>query len=64
MKLFYIQIGSGDLEHTWAGGIDGMEVTNRLLPEVTNLLSKKGIFYLVTIRQNKPGLFEKIYRYM
>ena len=40
-----------------------MEVTNRILPEVPNLLSKKGIFYLVTIRQNKPGLFEKICRY-
>ena len=38
----------------WAGGVDGMEVTNRLLPLVSDLLSPKGLFYLVAVYENKP----------
>lgn len=67
----------GAIDTTWAGGADGMTVTNRVLhgglvevrisvPWVQNpssflnfslpqtLLSDRGVFYLVTVQQNKP----------
>ncbi|SCV70355.1 BQ2448_1749 [Microbotryum intermedium] len=44
----------GVLERAWAGGADGMQVTDRLLEIVETLLSDRGLFYLVTIAQNKP----------
>ncbi|KAI0359040.1 putative methylase [Trametes cingulata] len=36
----------------WAGGRDGMEVTDILLEQVEGLLSPKGRFYLVAVKQN------------
>ncbi|KAI0662502.1 putative methylase [Cubamyces menziesii] len=36
----------------WAGGQDGMEVTGVLLGQVESLLSEKGRFYLVAVKQN------------
>ncbi|KAK4705878.1 release factor glutamine methyltransferase, partial [Phenoliferia sp. Uapishka_3] len=46
----------GAIDTTWAGGEHGMTVTNRVLHGglVETLLSDKGVFYLVTIQQNKP----------
>ncbi|KAF9243826.1 S-adenosyl-L-methionine-dependent methyltransferase [Melanogaster broomeanus] len=37
---------------SWAGGLDGMEVTNRFLDIVGELLSACGKFYLVALAQN------------
>ena len=40
---------------SYEGGIDGMEVTNRLLAELPSVLSKqRGIAYLLLCKQNKP----------
>ncbi|KAI0828292.1 putative methylase [Trametes gibbosa] len=36
----------------WAGGLDGMGVTDILLEQVENLLSPIGRFYLVAVKQN------------
>ena len=36
------------------GGVDGMEVTNRLLESLPNLLSLNGVAYLIAIASNKP----------
>lgn len=44
--------GSADIAGSWAGGADGMEITNRLLQDVECLLSPRGRFYLVALRQN------------
>uniref|UniRef100_A0A673BJ71 N-6 adenine-specific DNA methyltransferase 1 n=1 Tax=Sphaeramia orbicularis TaxID=375764 RepID=A0A673BJ71_9TELE len=47
-------VGSKGIEAAWAGGKRGREVTDRFLPLVAQLLSKKGLFYLVTIAENNP----------
>ncbi|RCI03784.1 HemK methyltransferase member 2 [Rhizopus stolonifer] len=48
------EVGSKGIEAAWAGGIDGREVIDELLPYVKHLLSPKGIFYLLLINENKP----------
>ncbi|KAI0067954.1 S-adenosyl-L-methionine-dependent methyltransferase [Artomyces pyxidatus] len=45
------QHGAG-LQGSWAGGSDGMRVTDVLLRQVKNLLSPNGRFYLVAVKQN------------
>lgn len=50
------QIGSRGIEASWAGGEDGREVIDRFLPTVEMLLSLDGAFYLVIIKENKPGM--------
>ncbi|KDQ14749.1 hypothetical protein BOTBODRAFT_32503 [Botryobasidium botryosum FD-172 SS1] len=41
-----------DIQGSWAGGNDGMQVTNELLESVESLLSPQGLFYLVAVKQN------------
>lgn len=48
------EVGSAGIEAAWAGGKRGREVTDRFLPVVSKLLSKKGLFYLITIIENNP----------
>ncbi|XP_074520657.1 methyltransferase N6AMT1 [Halichoeres trimaculatus] len=48
------EVGSRGIEAAWAGGKRGREVTDRLLPVVAQLLSSKGVFYLITIAENNP----------
>ena len=40
------------IEASWAGGEDGIEVLMAFLPQVKELLSKKGAFYLLLIEEN------------
>ncbi|KAI6159583.1 S-adenosyl-L-methionine-dependent methyltransferase [Pisolithus thermaeus] len=48
---------------SWAGGINGMEVTNRLLGDIETLLSERGKFYLVTLDGNNiPEIRERMFR--
>lgn len=47
------ELGSKSLQAAWAGGKDGREVMDRLFPLVDKLITKKGVFYLVCIKQNK-----------
>ncbi|KZT06291.1 S-adenosyl-L-methionine-dependent methyltransferase [Laetiporus sulphureus 93-53] len=52
-----------DIEGSWAGGLDGMQVTNVLLDNVEDLLSPKGRFYLVAVKQNDvPGIQARMQR--
>ncbi|KAF9786059.1 S-adenosyl-L-methionine-dependent methyltransferase [Thelephora terrestris] len=51
----------GQISGSWAGGFDGMEVTNTLLDESKTLLSANGRFYLVAIKQNNiPDISQKL----
>ncbi|WVF66301.1 hypothetical protein IAT40_001041 [Kwoniella sp. CBS 6097] len=44
-----------DIGGAWAGGSDGMQVTNILLRQLPDLLSSGGRLYLVAVAQNKPA---------
>ncbi|KAF7251271.1 Methyltransferase N6AMT1 [Varanus komodoensis] len=46
------EIKGHGIEAAWAGGKNGREVMDRLIPLVSDLLSAKGLFYLVTIKEN------------
>ncbi|XP_028256167.1 methyltransferase N6AMT1 [Parambassis ranga] len=48
------EVGSTGIEAAWAGGERGREVIDRFLPMVPQLLSSKGLFYLITIAENNP----------
>ncbi|SAM01838.1 hypothetical protein [Absidia glauca] len=48
------EVGSVGIEASWAGGVDGREVIDQLLPLISDLLSPKGIFYLLLIHENRP----------
>ncbi|KAL6067087.1 HemK methyltransferase member 2 [Balamuthia mandrillaris] len=48
------EVGTRDVCAAWAGGKDGREVLDRVLPLVANLLSERGVFYLVAIDENNP----------
>ncbi|EAT39588.1 AAEL008623-PA [Aedes aegypti] len=43
-----------NLVKSWAGGFDGMVVTNRLLKDLDRILSERGVFYLLLLKENKP----------
>jgi len=45
------QHGAG-IAGSWAGGSDGMQVTDTLLRQVDGLLSPRGRLYLVAVKQN------------
>uniref|UniRef100_A0A2R8Z5P8 Methyltransferase HEMK2 n=1 Tax=Pan paniscus TaxID=9597 RepID=A0A2R8Z5P8_PANPA len=53
-------VGSHGIETAWAAGRNGQEVMHRFFPLVPDLLSPKGLFYLVTIKENNPGEIWKI----
>jgi release factor glutamine methyltransferase len=39
---------------SYAGGVDGMQVTERLLQELPRVLSQRGVAYVLFCAQNKP----------
>lgn len=42
------------LELSYAGGVDGMETTDRLLDQLPTILSERGVAYVLLCAQNKP----------
>ncbi|XP_016422156.1 hemK methyltransferase family member 2-like isoform X1 [Sinocyclocheilus rhinocerous] len=48
------EVGSRGIEASWAGGIRGREVMDRVFPVIPQLLSDHGLFYLVTVSENDP----------
>ena len=45
---------AGGLAAGWAGGKDGREVLDRLLPDVADVLAPGGTFLLLLLHDNKP----------
>ncbi|KAJ5256631.1 hypothetical protein N7478_012735 [Penicillium angulare] len=43
------------LSLTYAGGADGMETTNRLLDAIPDILSDRGVAYILLCKQNRPN---------
>ncbi|KAK3112872.1 S-adenosylmethionine-dependent methyltransferase [Teratosphaeriaceae sp. CCFEE 6253] len=39
---------------SYAGGVDGMEATDRLLAQLPDVLSKRGLAYVLLCKQNRP----------
>ncbi|XP_022104517.1 hemK methyltransferase family member 2-like [Acanthaster planci] len=54
------EVESSSIASSWAGGKDGREVLDRLLPHVAKLLSAEGVFYLLLIKENNPDEVEQI----
>lgn len=54
------EVRQGDLEYTWAGGERGREVMDRLFPHVDSLLSMRGLFYLVILKENDAKEIEDV----
>ncbi|KJA26088.1 hypothetical protein HYPSUDRAFT_159834 [Hypholoma sublateritium FD-334 SS-4] len=53
---------SQDIDGAWAGGRDGMQITNTLLNCIEKLLSPCGRFYLVALKQNDvPGIIRRMH---
>ncbi|XP_054829205.1 methyltransferase N6AMT1 isoform X2 [Eublepharis macularius] len=50
-----VEIKSHGIEASWAGGKNGREVMDKLFPVVSDLLSTRGLFYLVAVEENNPG---------
>jgi release factor glutamine methyltransferase len=48
------EVGRGGIAAAWAGGIDGREVLDRLLPDIGGMLAPGGTFLLLLLEQNKP----------
>lgn len=44
------------LSLSYAGGADGMETTNRLLAQLPQILSTRGVAYILLCAQNKPEM--------
>lgn len=42
------------IEASWAGGVKGREITDRLLNMVPTILASGGVFYLLLIKENIP----------
>lgn len=48
------EVGKEDISAAWAGGLKGREVMNQLFPQISQLLTPSGLFYLVALEQNDP----------
>lgn len=48
------EVGGCQLAASWAGGVKGRQVMDRLFVQVAGLLSDRGLFYVLVIKDNDP----------
>lgn len=48
------ECGGTDITASWAGGVKGREVTDKLLNMIPKQLAEGGVFYLLLIKENIP----------
>lgn len=53
------ELGKNDLMAAWAGGSEGTDSLDLLMPQIENLLAPTGVFYCVVLAQNKPDQVAK-----
>ena len=49
------EVGGAGIEASWAGGLRGRRVLDRLLPHVARVLAPAGRFYVVCVAENDPA---------
>ncbi|KAL5014267.1 hypothetical protein ScPMuIL_008537 [Solemya velum] len=54
------EVGSHGIAASWAGGMRGREVIDRLIPRIPDLLSDSGVFFLVIIKENNQDELEQM----
>lgn len=52
------EVNEPGIARSWAGGLDGREVVDRLFADIPRILTDKGLFYLVVLAENKPDEIE------
>lgn len=58
------EIKHGGIAYAWAGGVNGREVMDEFFPIVPRILSAKGSFYLVVIKENGPDtILQELLKY-
>ncbi|KAJ8931247.1 hypothetical protein NQ314_015866 [Rhamnusium bicolor] len=48
------EISGNGLNCAWAGGVNGREIIDKLLCNISELLTSKGVCYMVLLKENKP----------
>ena len=61
MQYFIPQVGDHSIVASWAGGVKGREVMDRLFPQIPHLLSPSGVFYLLALKENDFGMYWSFY---
>lgn len=49
------ELGRSDIVAAWAGGLEGTDTLDLLMPQISALLSPTGAFYCVVLAQNRPN---------
>lgn len=42
------------IDAAWAGGKDGREVLDKLIPQLNEIMNERGCVYIVCVQENKP----------
>lgn len=58
-KVYGSRVNEKMLIKSWAGGVDGCEIINRVIFNLDQILAPDGVFYLLIIKDNNPEKIKK-----